>query len=173
MKRRIAVIVAAASITLGLVSPATAQDQPRFSAVPIESCLVGASDQAAMEQCIGLSARACMETHDAGFTTMGMSFCSGEELAFWDARLNVAYDQLMERSRDADADMKDLDIEVPSQAEALRDMQRAWLPFRDAACAFERAQWGNGTGGGPAAVACHASLTAKQALALEGRLIDG
>jgi uncharacterized protein YecT (DUF1311 family) len=49
-------------------------------------------------------------------------------------------------------------------------MQRAWIGYRDAACAYEESQWGGGTGGGPASVDCAMRLTARQALALEARL---
>ena len=46
-------------------------------------------------------------------------------------------------------------------------MQRAWIGWRDATCDYERAQWGGGTGGGPATVACLMRLTGEQALYLE------
>jgi uncharacterized protein YecT (DUF1311 family) len=50
-------------------------------------------------------------------------------------------------------------------------MQRAWIGYRDAACDYERAQWGGGSGGGPATAGCLMRLTGEQALALEGRLM--
>ena len=49
-------------------------------------------------------------------------------------------------------------------------MQRAWIGYRDAACAYEASQWGGGTGAGPAAVGCMMTLTGRQALALEEKL---
>ena len=49
-------------------------------------------------------------------------------------------------------------------------MQRAWIAYRDAACAYEASQWGGGTGAGPAATGCMMTLTGRQALALEERL---
>ncbi len=150
-----------------------AQDEPRFTAVPIESCLSGAGDREARLRCIGLGASACMETHESGFTTVGMGFCTDAELGFWDSRLNAAYKQLMAKSKASDAEMKELGATVPSLAETLREMQRAWIPFRDAACDYERAQWGNGTGGGPAALACLMDETARQALRLEFQLNHG
>ena len=51
-------------------------------------------------------------------------------------------------------------------------MQRKWIDFRDAACAFEASKWGGGTGGGPAATQCHLTLTAQQYLRL-GADMDG
>ena len=46
-------------------------------------------------------------------------------------------------------------------------MQRAWIEYRDATCAYEAAQWGGGTGAGPAFAGCLMRLTAEQALYLE------
>lgn len=55
-----------------------------------------------------------------------------------------------------------------SLGEALRNMQRAWINYRDAGCLYEQAQWFGGTGGGPATMACHMHETARQTLVLEG-----
>ncbi|MFT5363966.1 MAG: hypothetical protein ACI9VX_001592 [Dinoroseobacter sp.] len=46
-------------------------------------------------------------------------------------------------------------------------MQRAWIEYRDATCSYEAAQWGGGTGAGPAFAGCLTRLTAEQALYLE------
>ncbi len=46
-------------------------------------------------------------------------------------------------------------------------MQRAWIGFRDAKCGYEAAQWGGGTGAGPASVTCHLHETARQMLYLQ------
>jgi uncharacterized protein YecT (DUF1311 family) len=55
---------------------------------------------------------------------------------------------------EGDAGAKADGLTVPPVAEALRDMQRAWIAYRDASCDYERAQWGGGTGGGPATAGC-------------------
>jgi uncharacterized protein YecT (DUF1311 family) len=142
-----------------------------FSAEPTEACLA-AADAAAREACVGRAAEACIDTPD-GYTTVGMGFCLGRELEFWDGRLNAAYRALMAREEAVDAEMESLGTAAPSPAEALREMQRAWMAFRDAACAYERSQWGGGTGGGPASAECMMRLTAEQALTLEGRVEEG
>ncbi len=103
----------------------------------------------------------------AGSTTVGMIYCLGEELDWWDARLNAAYQERLAQSRDADAGMADIGATAPSQADALRDMQRAWIAYRDASCYYERSRWGGGTGGGPAISACLMHQTGQQALYLE------
>lgn len=110
-----------------------------------------------------------MASPDGG-TTVGMGFCLGAEWEWWDARLNATYKQLMEQHKAADAEMAAAGATVPSLADALRAMQRAWLPFRDAACDYERANWGGGTGAGPATAGCLMVQTGRQALSLEARL---
>ena len=90
-----------------------------------------------------------------------MSGCLDRELQYWDAKLNENYASALRRARDADGDTDG----APS-ATALREMQRAWIPFRDATCDYERSQWGGGTGGGPATSSCLMRLTGQQALYL-------
>jgi uncharacterized protein YecT (DUF1311 family) len=153
---------------LAAPGPAAAQEIP-FSTEATESCLAAAADRPARDVCVGLSADACIDTPD-GYTTVGMGFCYGEEHGFWDARLNAAYGALMDVEEAADAELKELGAAAPSASAALRDMQRTWIAYRDAACAYERSQWGGGTGGGPATAACMMRLTAAQALTLEERL---
>ncbi|WP_149866415.1 lysozyme inhibitor LprI family protein [Tropicimonas marinistellae] len=151
----------------------SAQETPHFDPTPALSCLAGAPDFVAQQACIGVAAEACMASNEMGYTTVGMGYCFDQELVFWDARLNAAYGPLMQREKAMDAEMTQLGATVPSLAEALRGMQRAWIPYRDATCDYERAQWGNGTGGGPATLACLMDLTGRQALELERRLNDG
>jgi len=158
-------IIALLLATVAPAGPAAAQELP-FSPRATERCLAQAGPGPAREICIGLSAAACIDT------TVGMSTCLGQEASYWDERLNAAYTDLMRIERGADAEMADLGSAAPPAAPALRDMQRAWIAYRDAACAYERSQWGGGTGAGPAGVNCVLHLTARQALVLEDRLSE-
>lgn len=151
-------------------APAAAQDDLRFTPAPILSCLAEGGDLASRQTCIGLGASACMQSHESGYTTVGTGYCLDAELSFWDERLNVAYGQLMAREQKTDAEMKELGSAAPSLVDALKAMQRAWIPFRDASCDYERAQWGGGTGGGPATLDCLMHMTGRQALKLEIRV---
>jgi uncharacterized protein YecT (DUF1311 family) len=162
---------AAAGIALCLMAaPVLAQDDaaPEFAPDATEACLseavVAGNDPA---QCIGRAAEACMEGNAMGSSTVGMNFCLGSELEWWDARLNTAYQALMVQNKATDAEMADLGTAAPPLAPALRDMQRAWIPWRDATCDYEVRWWGGGTGGGPAWNGCMMDLTARQALRLE------
>lgn len=121
------------------------------------------------DHCVGEAANLCMSTPD-GSSTAGMGFCMEAEWQWWDARLNDVYGALMAQDKAMDADMADLGDTVPSLAGTLQAMQRAWIPYRDAMCDDEMAQWGGGTGGGPALAGCLMAETGRQALRLEMRL---
>ena len=149
---------------LVLAGPAMAQELP-YSDALTQNCLAGAGDATSARACIGRSADACIATPDGG-TTVGMGGCLKFELTFWDNLLNANYKQRMSVAKEIDAEMQDLGATVPLQAPALRDMQRAWITYRDATCDYARSQWGGGTGGGPATVSCLLDLTGQQALYL-------
>ncbi|RDC71936.1 DUF1311 domain-containing protein [Rhodovulum sp. 12E13] len=151
-----------------LAAPTAAQQQPdpAFDIVPTRDCIEAGGARA----CIGRAAESC-QAQPGGETTVVMSFCFWKELEWWDARLNAVYGRLMAQEQRIDAEIAGLSDAPPaSRADALRAMQRAWIPFRDAACDYERSQWGGGTGGGPATYACLMHETARQTLRLERTL---
>jgi uncharacterized protein YecT (DUF1311 family) len=131
------------------------------------SCYYESDDGMNPHECIGLSANACMEATPGGYSTYSMGGCLDAELSFWDQELNAAYGELMAYDKAVDADGSDMGSAAMSRAENLRDMQRAWIGFRDASCDYERSQWGGGTGGGPAFIGCMMQMTGEQAMALQ------
>lgn len=146
---------------------------PSFDSAATEACVAAAAAASpslsgtGVLDCVGKSAQACMAT-DGGDTTYGMSFCLEGEWKLWDKRLNEAYAKRLQEAKKTDAEMTSIKATVPSMEDALRQMQRAWIPFRDAACRYEVSKWQGGTGGGPAGAACMMQETARQALTLEG-----
>lgn len=148
-----------------MASPLAAQDLTYDFDVTLD-CIAGAEHWWQKQECIGAAANACMEATPGGFSTVGMSACMDAELQSWDRALNELYGPLRGRMAEYDAAEKDFPGPV-ARADALRDMQRAWITYRDAACDFERSKWGNGTGGGPAAVGCLMDETARQVLRLQ------
>ncbi len=136
-------------------APAQAQDLS-FSPVHTEACLQEAVGRGERLDCIGASANQCMQDTAGGETTVGMGGCLDRERDFWDGRLNAAYQQLLSQQRSD-----------PAMLDALRGMQRAWISYRDARCDYEYVQWGGGTGGGPAILACLMQATAEQVFVLE------
>ena len=109
-----------------------------------------------------------MTNTPGGQSTAGMGGCLDAEWQWWDARLNTAYKDLMALHRAEDAAAQG--SFAPPLAPALRDMQRAWIAWRDARCGYDAAQWGGGTGAGPASAACLMETTAQQAIDLQTRL---
>lgn len=166
--RRMALLLAVVLAWVGPLAP-RAQEGPVYDPAILAGCLAARGPGMDREACIGLGAEACQGT-PGGWSTVGMSNCLNEELQDWDRRLNATYQRLLDEQAAMDADNRTYAPHLPSGVETLRATQRAWMPFRDAACAWEAAQWGGGTGAGPARLACLMGLTARQALFLEARL---
>lgn len=72
---------------------------------------------------------------DAAETTMEMSYCAEVALEEADAVLNEIYADALDTARGYG----------PEQEGFLRDAQRAWIEFRDAACAAEGSLYMGGT----------------------------
>jgi uncharacterized protein YecT (DUF1311 family) len=108
------------------------------------------------DSCIGVVSTACIQG-EGNESTAAMVQCYGREADAWDMRLNAAYKALM-----ANGDGQDV-------AEGLRKTQRAWIAFRDSACAQPAIAF-KGTMASPMTQWCVLELTARQALWLEGWL---
>jgi uncharacterized protein YecT (DUF1311 family) len=67
-------------------------------------------------------------------TQLDASTCARENWEAADADLNAAYAAARDRMRQVDAGLPEADRGAET---ALRDAQRAWIPFRDQACAAE------------------------------------
>ena len=119
--------------------------------------------------CITVSADACLAT-EAGKSTPGIGYCYSEAWQHWDRLLNDAYRLAIAQAQELDADNAGGPLDLDSSEEALRTAQRAWIAFRDAACAYEGTRWSGGTARGPASVSCLMELTARQTIFLESRL---
>ncbi|MFK7938934.1 MAG: lysozyme inhibitor LprI family protein [Roseovarius sp.] len=144
-----------------LPAPAMAQTLS-FDITPTAACVA----QGVGQPCVGKAANQCMETSEGGYSTNGMSGCTAHELDWWDDRLNAVYTETQKRLTAADAEAPSY---APPQRDALKDMQRAWIPFRDAKCEFVATEWMGGSGAGPATLWCLMDETARQALYLERR----
>ncbi|WP_372993714.1 lysozyme inhibitor LprI family protein [Sulfitobacter sp.] len=155
----------AAVLTL-LAAPVLAQDL-QYTDRGTQSCLEQAESYGAKIDCAGASAGQCMEDTPGGHSTVGMGGCLDRELAYWDGLLNSHYKVAMAQAKNLDAERPASMKGLPGAAAALREMQRAWIPFRDKACAYEASLWSGGTGQGPAALSCLMQQTAKQTLTLE------
>jgi len=146
-----------------------AEEDIPFDILATETCLIG-KEKYARHDCIGASAEICMGS-DLGGSTYGMGFCIGQELDWWDARLNKTYRELLAREKSEDEENIRDGINRPLlKADALKDMQRAWIKYRDALCEHEAVQWNGGTGAGQAFLGCLLGETGRQVFVLEDRL---
>lgn len=88
--------------------------------------------------------------------------CIDAEAQWWETELNTRYARLMEIERARSAE----------RAEALKKMERDWISFRDARCAYDRLTNGGGTGGAVAEPLCLLQETARQVILLTSYLRD-
>ena len=86
---------------------------------------------------------------DSSKTQTDLSICAGREYKAADSDLTHAYALAIANARRAG----------PSQEERLRKAQRAWIPFRDLACAAEGGQREGGSMEGMVIAMCLTRLT--------------
>lgn len=158
-------------LALLMAVPAVAQDGLPYDEDVLPACLMFRANLSEREDCIGLAANRC-QYNGAGSSNAGISACLAREADQWDARLNNVYAKLKKQEADEDAGAKAENAPGTDQEARLVEMQRNWIAFRDAACMFEHAQWGGGSGGGVGHVSCVMEQTARQALRLESYLSE-
>lgn len=147
--------------------PAVAEIDTTPYEAGFDACIEEAVGRTELLGCIGQPSRACQQTEDDGSSTIGMMFCALMERELWDAKLNVVYQEQVQFA--ADIDRKTMEYgqaEFANLEDSLRDAQRAWIPFRDAQCSLEYAQWGAGSMRQIAGATCHRNMTAERAIYL-------
>lgn len=140
--------------------PAVAGDASGLDAGSLERCLAGAASDGARLDCAGAGQEACltqtaMDHPDLHPVDRELA-CIDAERQWWDQALNDRYAELkaIEVARGAD------------RAQALTAMQRDWIAFRDARCAYDGITNGRGTGGAVAEPLCVMRETARQVILL-------
>lgn len=119
----------------------------------VEKCLAEKEKaNTTAETCVGVYANACLEKSDDP-STYGMMACSSKETDVWEERLNRDYQKLMKEMKAEDK-------------ERLRDMQRAWIAFRDKKCGFHQREQ-EGTSVMPQNAYCYMEETGRQSLFLQ------
>lgn len=120
------------AVLLVLVAlPAAAQDVT-IDGHWIDRCLAIQDDPM---RCVGRATETCVESSTSAAMSVEAD-CMGAELAIWDASLNDAYRGLQRLA----VEREGWDVGYPqgSLTGALRDMQRAWIGYRDASCDHAR-----------------------------------
>ncbi len=134
-----------------------------FDTDALVTCIDVQDDPTEAQSCIGQALEVCLNADEVN-TTASMRACIAGEVAFWDEMLNTEYQRLRQDAKAVDAEGG---ADAPSLADALQQMQRAWIAYRDASCAYVGLSYGTGTLGGTLAYDCVMHETGKQALRLK------
>lgn len=97
-------------------------------------------------------------------TTFEMRQCASQDYAAADAELNAAYKVAKRAMQQLDADLPE---ELKGASAALLQAQRAWIPFRDAACIAEGFQVRGGSLEPLFVLTCKTALTRERSAQLQ------
>ena len=118
----------------------------------LRACLGIEKPAADRQHCIGMLTDPCQAAPD-GQSTMGAEMCQSHEYAAWDAILNETYRQAIKR------------FDEPGKA-YLREVQTAWIAFRDLSCEWSSKVFPHGTIAGPLTGRCLIEETAHRTITL-------
>ena len=160
-------LLLAAVLTFALLVPASAQDaaytqddemalQQCFESVNDINNSAEPTDTVSLHDCIGAASGLCQAV-PGGDSTAGMVDCNRREQAWWDMQLNSYYEELQTSLE-------------PAVFDSLKAAQRAWIPYRDAKCAFVDRLWAGGTIHSVMASSCMLDATATRAIELSTAL---
>lgn len=155
-------LAAAAMCACLLPLPAVAGDSSGLDTALLDQCLADAETVGARMDCAGAAQDSCLSYVEAEHPEVApvdrQLNCLDAEWQFWEARLTETYDTLKATEEQRGAD----------RAEALTEMERRWIAFRDARCGYDRITNGGGTGGATAEPLCRLNETARQVILLMG-----
>lgn len=141
---------------IALATPALAQDFT-VDAHWIDRC-IGVQENPMI--CVGVAAEMCTQSNGGG-PNMVVAACHEAEAAEWDRALNEAYQDLLRLAREREA--MDLGYAHDNLGIALKEVQLAWIGYRDATCANALTLAAPfGSAAGPAYQACISRQTARQ-----------
>ncbi|RCW86640.1 lysozyme inhibitor LprI family protein [Paracoccus lutimaris] len=144
-----------------LAAPALAQEGVPGDAAGLATCMAAPGEDTARASCAQKLTDACLASPE-GMTTLGMTACLVAETTAWDKLLNDRYAALLVQAEAFDRELEPDSPYAPS-APVLQQMQRAWIEFRDASCAYAVTPYAGGTMAGIAYEGCLRELTAAQA----------
>lgn len=107
------------------------------------SCYEASADTEGKAACFGQMSTTRMDSQDGGHSTLGMVWCLSAEPDVWEGFLNDECKATREFARRAHEDEAVYFPEYAVRAEKLLEAQRAWIAFRDTACALDYAEWGS------------------------------
>ncbi|SEN40579.1 Uncharacterized conserved protein YecT, DUF1311 family [Paracoccus alcaliphilus] len=140
---------------------AYAGDSSGLDPALVEACLDEAGTDGARLDCAGVGQESCLAYAEAEHAEVPLIDrqwnCLDAEWQYWETTLGETYEALKATEEERGAD----------RAEALVAMERGWIGFRDARCAYDKLTNGRGTGGILAEPACKLNETARQVILLK------
>lgn len=121
--------------------------------------------------CLALAGAAAAQQVDCALATTQteMTFCAEQDWQIADAALNTAYAAAVDAMKAVDAGLPKAKRGALDQ---LRSAQRAWVVFRDAACAAEGYAMHGGSAEPMVIYACRARLTDERRVGLEALVAE-
>ena len=157
------------ALAFGVVVAAcsAASAQAEFEPTPderkaIAACLervIGQPELKQMAECIGIVADPCPNA--SGANTFTIVACHMREQKIWDGYLNEWYGEAEKRLADE-----------PAALTALKDAERAWIPFRDAKCGYWEKRYVGGTFASVVTGDCMRAETGSRALEMRAIFDD-
>jgi uncharacterized protein YecT (DUF1311 family) len=149
MRAALAGLVLALGIATASAAAPEQTPAPREIAA-IDGCLARADqEKTGYRDCIGKAVDACLDVDNPG----AVFDCQIRETAIWDRKLDQSYAVLMQG--------------LTSEAKTrLRDMQRAWLGYREKRCSYEQLWSPSTTGALKREHGCRLEMTAERMIDL-------
>ena len=144
-----------------LASPALAQEALPGDAAGLAACMAAPGEDTARASCAEKLTDACLASPE-GMTSDGMTACLAAEAAAWNKLMSDRYDALLVQAEAFDREL-DADSPYAPSAPALRQMQLAWIEYRDASCAYAATPYAGGNMAEIAHEECLRDLIATQA----------
>ncbi len=157
------------AITLLAAVPVAAQEGIIYSDAPSQACLEEATSDGERADCIGASARQCIEDSPVGNRRLIGALCLISETEYWQRRLDDARFELVRSFEAMDSGLGNDGQSAFSKGEVLDLMMQTWERHRDPLCQFELALSEAMPGDNLVDVACNLRLTGEQALYLEAQ----
>jgi uncharacterized protein YecT (DUF1311 family) len=149
-----------------LASPVAAE--VNYDPMVVEVCMSNFEADQAQAKCIGWGTQACLNDLIAN-TPDTVAACTAAEAQDWDDRLNNLYATTILQQKIYEQVLQSRGHTGAVPEDLLRDMQRKWVTYRDAACAWDQLLWDQGQGDENAQAQCILQLTAQQFLFLYHR----
>ena len=160
-------VIAAMFLVASMSAVAAAQNNDPFQTteddrIQMQQCQEAVRDirasgkKASLRDCIGRVSDLCLEIPE-NQTTQGMVACVMREQQWWDGQLNFFYGALRQTLS-------------PEAKTGLRDIQRAWIKYKDLKCGFAHVFFEGGTMAQPIGAGCLLRTTAERTIELSSWL---